>query len=178
MNELQTYELSEKQFLLFNAPRKYLHSVMPQLIARMAVKGNLFIVDAGNSFRPYNIAREIRRHTDQVHDSLENIKLSRVFTSYQVLTRLETLNNPKMPLMVLDLLSMFYDEHTSVKERERLLFRSLDYLKRISMYVPVAVSCAQSTNENYQDWIANIRQYADEIFYLEQAPAPENYRLF
>ena len=80
--------------------------------------------------------------------------------------------------MVLDLLSMFYDEHTSTKERERLLFRSLDYLKQISMYVPVAVSCAQSNNENYQDWIANIRQYADEAFYLEQAPVPENYRLF
>ncbi|MBI9047808.1 MAG: hypothetical protein JEZ00_00195 [Anaerolineaceae bacterium] len=178
MNDIQSYELSEKQILLFNAPRKYLHSVMPQLIARMAIKGNLFIIDAGNAFRPYSIAREIRRFTENVNISLENIKLSRVFTCYQVLTRLETLHNPKMPVLVLDLLDMFYDEHTSSKERERLLFRSLDYLKRTSLQVPVAISCAQSKNENYADWIANIRQYADEIVYLEQAPAPENYRLF
>jgi hypothetical protein len=178
MNEIQSPSLSEKKLLLLNAPRSYLHNLMPQLIARLALKGELFVIDAGNAFRPYTIAREIRRLTEEVAPRLENIKLSRVFTCYQVLTRLETLSNPHMPILVLDLLDMFYDEHTSSKERERLLRKSLDCLKRVSLDVPVAISCGQSKNEHYPAWIATVKQYADEIFRLEQALVPENYRFF
>jgi hypothetical protein len=178
MNEIQYPSLSEKRLLLLNAPRSYLHNLMPQLIARLALKGELFIIDAGNAFRPYTIAREIRRLTEEVNPLLENIKLSRVFTCYQVLTRLETLDNPRMPILVLDLLDMFYDEHTSSKERERLLRKSLDCLKHLSQDVPVAISCGVSKNENYAGWIAAVRQYTDEVFQLEQAPVPENYRFF
>lgn len=178
MNEIQYPILSENQLLLINAPRKYLHTLMPQLIARMAVSGELFIIDAGNSFRPYTVAREIRRQSDEIYSKLENIKLSRVFTCYQVLTRLETLETLHMPLLVLDLLDMFYDEHTGSKERERLLFKSMDCLKYASLKTPVAVSCGQSNNELYPAWIAAIRQYADEIYQLESPAVPQNYRLF
>jgi len=178
MNEIWYPRLSENLLFLFNTPRRYLHSIMPQIIAGLAVKGELFVIDAGNSFRPYTIAREIRRQSDEIYPKLENIKLSRVFTCYQVVTRLETLEKPQMPLLMLDLLDMFYDEHTSSKERERLLIKSLDCLKRISLDTPVAVSCAQSQNEHYPAWIAAVRQYASEVFQLESLPAPENYRLF
>ena len=178
MKEIQYPPLLKKQLLLFCAPRKYLHRIMPQIIAGMAIKGELFVVDAGNTFRPYTTAREIRRLSDEIYPKLENIKLSRVFTCYQVLTRLETLEKLSIPLLILDLLDMFYDEHTSAKERERLLIKSLDCIKRFSLDIPVAISCPQSKNGQYPAWIGIVRNYADEIFQLESVPTPQNYRLF
>ena len=84
-------------------------------------------------------ARELRRQTPRVQETLKRILLSRAFTCYQTMALLAKLPVDGTPVVVLDLLATFRDENVSWGKRRRLLDSSLNLLKRISAGAPVAV---------------------------------------
>jgi hypothetical protein len=82
-------EVHPGHLYLLLAPRPFGRNAMNTLAAHLAVSGPLRVLDAGNWFDAYAIARLVRRQTAQLDQVLQNIRVARAFTCYQVLTLLE-----------------------------------------------------------------------------------------
>lgn len=115
--------------------------MMLALASRLAPGNVVRVLDGGNQFNAYTVSREIRRHTAELNRALNNIRLSRGFTCYQMLVLLaDTPTIPERPVLVLDLLATFYDESVPLVESRRLLENALIHLRRLCRTAPVMVS--------------------------------------
>ncbi|MEI8131997.1 MAG: hypothetical protein WCG34_06155 [Leptolinea sp.] len=115
--------------------------MMLALASRLAPGNVVRVLDGGNQFNAYTVSREIRRHTAELNRALNNIRLSRGFTCYQMLVLLaDTPTVPERPVLVLDLLATFYDESVPLGESRRLLENAIIHLRRLSRTAPVMVS--------------------------------------
>jgi len=113
-------------WLLVVGPRAICPTLLA-LTARLAELGPVRVVDCGNRYNVYPVARAARGRPEV----LERIRVSRAFTCYQVLTLLESTPAIQVPLVVLDLLSTFYDESVQIRERKRLLRACVMHLERL-----------------------------------------------
>lgn len=111
---------------------------MLDLAARLTLRGPVYLLDCGNRSNMYHVAKELRTLTSDPVGMLKNIRLSRAFTCYQVLSLLEKLQpEPGVPVLILDLLSTFMDESVHLDESVMLFEKTLQC---ISHLVPVVVS--------------------------------------
>ncbi len=103
-------------------------------IASLGALGPVRVLDGGNRFNAYVLARAARGQP-QV---LDRITASRAFTCYQVLSLLEStpaiqVASAEVPrIVILDLLNTFYDESVHLGERKRLLRACLVQLERLA----------------------------------------------
>lgn len=118
------------------------HIQMLTLAARLALNGEVCVLDGGNSFEAYTVARTVRSFTPEVEATLTRIHIQRAFTCYQLLTLLEETPSTSIPTLVLDALTTFHDESVALSERIRLLKACTQQLKRLSQSGPVVV-CAR-----------------------------------
>lgn len=137
MNSLA--RLKQDQLALIIAP-KAAQTFMLDLAGRLSISGHVRVLDGGNQFNVYPVARTIRRYSYQVAEALKNITVARAFTCYQMVAMLEELQITSTPVLVLDILSTFYDEDVKLIESKRLLHICLANLDRLSKTAPVAVS--------------------------------------
>jgi hypothetical protein len=112
------------------------------MAARLALRGPLLMLDCGNRSNPLPLVRALRCLTPNPVHSLGNIRTSRAFTCYQVVTLLEEVGffPIQQPVIIFDLLSTFYDESVKYAESRRLLERSLSCIDHIRRAAPVLVS--------------------------------------
>ena len=122
-------------WMLIVGPRS-LSAAMLTAIARLGERGYLRVLDGGNRFNAYTVARAARGR----RDILERITISRAFTCYQVLSLLESTPANPFPFVVLDLLSTFYDESVQFGERKRLLRACIAHLDRLAQVAGGVVS--------------------------------------
>ena len=115
-------------------------AVMLELAARLSLNGRLRVLDGGNRFNIFPVARTIRRYTAELNGALARIQLSRAFTCYQMAAMLAEAPADELPTLVVDLLSTFYDDNVSLAESQRLLEDCLPHLKRLSQGAPLVVS--------------------------------------
>ncbi len=120
--------------------------LMLELAARLALEGPLLVLDGGNQFNAYPVARSIRRHSVDLTAALQNLRLARGFTCYQMEALLAGCQAEGHPILVFDLLSTFYDENVPMGEARRLLGLCIRHLKSLSRVAPVVVG-ARPTNE-------------------------------
>jgi hypothetical protein len=155
------------------APRQVVPQIMTML-ATLALRGRVVVVDGGNRFDGYALARELRRHTPQVQDALKRILLSRAFTCYQTMALLAKLPVDGTPVVVLDLLATFRDENVNWGKRQRLLGSSLDFLKRISASAPVAVWACTHSPALKEDplLLTALLEIAHDIWKLQELETP------
>ena len=117
---------------------------MLDLAARLAQRGPLRVLDGGNSFNAYTVARSLGRWAGEdgkdLEKALKRISVARAFTCYQVLTLLSETPTAPCPTLVLDLLATFYDENVELYESQRLLESCLGHLLRLSRLAPVVIS--------------------------------------
>jgi hypothetical protein len=114
-------------------------AVFFELVARLALQGELYILDCGNTFQGYRLARALYQRTADIEAVMRRVMLSRAFTCYQVETLLcEEVFVPQ-PILVLDFLSTFYDQNVRAAERRRLLKVCIRRLQALSQRAPVAV---------------------------------------
>jgi hypothetical protein len=116
---------------------------MLDLAARLAQRGVLRVLDGGNSFNAYTVARNLGRIVGggaALQSALGRIHIARAFTCYQVLTLLGETPAVPHPTLVLDLLATFYDENVELYESRRLLEKCTQHLLRLSRLAPVVVS--------------------------------------
>lgn len=143
------------------------------LFTVLAVQGHeprLF--DGGNRFDGYFVARLARRLTPRPHAVLEHMQLSRAFTCFQLAELIETAPASAAPLLVLDLLSTFYDESVPLRESERLLGRVIGQLQRLARSAPVVVGAREPQSLVAERWtlLDQLQAAADAAWMLRPPP--------
>lgn len=156
------------RILLLVAPDS-LASDLFEMVARLALQSSLYILDGGNTFQGYSLARALHRYTHDIAGPMQRVMLSRAFTCYQMLALFESLlagrdfaphslrptapehglpcplrpaapeHGLPCPVLVLDFLGIFYDQDVRMPERRRLLRGCIQRLQTLARRTPVAV---------------------------------------
>ena len=132
-------QASPYQVLLFIAPGAARRQMLAW-IALQAGTGKVRVIDGGNQFNVYQVAKHIRRQTSGVYETLHNISVSRSFSCYQMTAMLEKTPPAATPLFILDFLFSYYDEDIRLRESQRLLQKALRTIYRISRHSTVVIS--------------------------------------
>ncbi|MCJ7696649.1 MAG: hypothetical protein MUO40_14660 [Anaerolineaceae bacterium] len=155
--------------------------ILVEIIAELALKRKLLVLDGGNRFDGYGLAHALRRHTINLDDALKNILLSRTFTCYQLTTLLSDLTCDNTPIVVLDILSTFLDENVNLEIRHKLLSSCLTHLQRLSQTAPVVVWARTRSLPGIEDegLMEELLKASDKIWYTENPqPATKQLSLF
>jgi len=164
------------RWILLVGPRT-LNSTMLEAIAKLGDIGPVRVLDGGNRFAAYKVARAVRGKPE----ILNRITVARAFNCYQVLSVLEDTPSIPSPFVVLDMLSTFYDESVKARERKRLLYSCIVQLKRlvrnaggvVSIHPPVVPS------QTATELLKMIQDYTCDSYYVVPKPSPyEPMRLF
>ena len=155
------------------APKAVRYSLM-SMLAALALRGRVIVVDGGNCFDGYALARILRQHTHHVQAALKQVWLSRAFTSYQMVAMLAELPHDGTPVVVLDMLATFLDENVNITKRKRLLDNSLNLLRRISEKAPVAVwaRTRSTATEEDEHLLTPLLETAQDIWELQPSETP------
>lgn len=115
---------------------------LQELAARLALRGPLLLLDCGNHANPLLLMRDLRRQTADPLPALENVRVSRAFTCYQVVALLERVASfpAPQPVLMLELLATFYDESVSFVEGQRLLKQCFACLNMLRRSAPLLIS--------------------------------------
>ena len=151
---------------------------MLDLAARLAQRGTLRVLDGGNSFNAYTVARSLGRELGAGDKKLENalkrISVARSFTCYQMLTLLSETPAAPCPTLVLDLLATFYDENVELYESQRLLENCIEHLLRLSRLAPLVVSArplvASQPVQDRSCLVQTLEAAAHQVLYQAGSP--------
>lgn len=137
--------LSSELIILYGSPFTY--ALTDQLAARSQLpvgkgsdEGDVLYIDGGNCFNLYRISELTRRLGMGVRESLQNIRLSRAFTSQQLATLIVreldvTLSqHPSKLVVVSDLLSIARDEEVDAGEARNMLNLAICSLRQITSH--------------------------------------------
>jgi hypothetical protein len=160
--------------VLQSPPRDLLLS----LVAALALNGPLLVLDAGNQFDAYRLARLIRRQTADLYQVLEGVRVSRAFTCYQVVALFEQLPLVAMPHVIFDLPATFYDESVTAAESHRLLRIALYHVRRVSRVAPMVISVRPPHSPQRVELLAAVVKLADQLLTWEASDTPAQLRLF
>ena len=143
-----------------------MHTPLLSNLHRLAERSPLTVLDGGNRFNAYLVARGARGQTEL----LERITVSRAFTCYQMLTLLETTPCLPRPILALDLLNTFYDESVRVHERRRLLTGCIAHLDRLSRLAGGAVTVQPPAVPSPEaiEFVRMLEAHAADMFLPEQ----------
>lgn len=119
------------QVMLVVAPHAA-NPLMLELAARLAVEQPVRVLDGGNRFNVYPVAKGVRRRTSRLEETLGRVTLSRAFICYQLLALLEESPNTSAPTLLLDMLTTFLDESVPLPECRCLLGKCLPHLCRLA----------------------------------------------
>ena len=111
-----------------------------QVMAELALRGPLTVLDGGNRFPAFHLIRLISSRIPDPSSILQHTFVRRAFTCYQMLALLEGTPALPQPYILLDLLATFYDEQISVQEVHRLLDGCLRQVERLCQTSPVLVT--------------------------------------
>ena len=171
-------QLSPRQLHLVLAPHRAQRQMMTVLTARLAVTGQVRLVDAGNCFDGYGLARQLRQQTSYWQAALERVSVARAFTCYQVETLLTESVSGFSPVLVLNLLDTFYDENVKLSERLRLLEVSLAELRRLCRAASVAVSASLPARGQPGELLEILAGVAGQVWSFEEPQPADPLRLF
>ncbi len=163
-------------WVLLVGPRS-MNSTMLTAIARLGEGGSLRVLDGGNRFNAYKVARAARGRPE----ILNHITISRAFTCYQVLSLLESTPAIQESFVVLDLLNTFYDESVQVGERMRLLRACIAHLERLEHAAGGVVSVHPPAvpSQTAVELLGQLQASAADTYFIQSVvPAPEPMRLF
>lgn len=162
------------RILLLVSPASPLNTLF-ELVARLTLQNHLYILDGGNAFQGYMLARALRRHTPHITPFLQRVLLSRAFTCYQMSALLAEGHFEPRPILVLDFLSTFYDQGVRAVERRRLLGGCIRRLQVLSKQAPVAVWVRQRSviPEDGLPFLELLQRAAGQVWYppLPDTPA-------
>jgi hypothetical protein len=171
-------QLSPRQLHLVLAAHHLQRQLMTLLTARLAMNNRVRLVDAGNCFDGYGLARQLRLQTPRWQQALERVSVARAFTCYQVETLLSETVADTAPVLVLNLLDTFYDENVRLPERQRLLRVSLGELGRLSHMASVAVSASYPKPGQPAELLEALARAAGQVWSYEEPQPVEPLRLF
>lgn len=169
-------------------------ALMLETAARMALRNTVRVLDGGNQFNAYHVARSIRRYSADLEGTLARIQLARAFTCYQV----ETLicgaasglpqpgqlgrggSNHAAVTLILDMLATFHDDNVSLAERKRLLLRCRSALQRIAerSILMLGIRPPRAGAADQEELSEMVLGWADDIWRAEPPQTQSAPRLF
>jgi hypothetical protein len=166
--------LFEPRLLVLAAAHAASESMLT-LAAHLALRGPLRVLDAGNRFNAYIVARAVRRRSEKnLAETLKRIQVARAFTCHQVVALLEETQAQALPTLVIDLLDTFYDESVSLEERTRLARRCVTNLHRLSQQAVVVVSLRPPRPPKKDPTgLLDIIQDAADQFWFQEVSQPD-----
>jgi hypothetical protein len=177
---------SPGRWRLVVGPRS-LNATMLVAIARLGSAGPVRVLDGGNRFNAYPVARAVRGQPEV----LSRITVSRAFTCYQVLSLLESTPAIQVAsgaqgaspfrLVALDLLNTFYDESVRAGERKHLLQACLAQVERLAVNAgAISVHPPALASQTAVELLEMLQACAAvETYFVEpELPPPEPLRLF
>jgi hypothetical protein len=168
-------QLSSPRLHLVLAERQVRRQVMTALTARLAQRGAVRLLDGGNSFDGYGLARLLHQQGPQWRLALDRVKVARAFTCYQMAALLAQTDALPRPTLVLDLLDTFSDENTPFSDRRRLQELCLPAQVAVSIRLPPASPQAEQLLERLT---AAVVQADGEVWRFATAVTPPPLRLF
>ena len=164
------------RWILLVGPRSINFTIL-EAIAKLGSIGPVRVLDGGNRFAAYKVARAVRGQAE----ILERITVARAFNCYQVLSLLEDTPSIPSPFVVLDMLSTFYDESVKARERKRLLYSCIVQLKRLVRNAGGVVSIHPPAvpSQTATELLKMVQDYTFDSYYVVPKPSPyEPMRLF
>ena len=143
-----------------------------QIMAELAVRGPLTVLDGGNRFPAYHLIRLIRSRLPDPSTALQHTFVRRAFTCYQMLALLEGTSALPQPYILLDLLATFYDEQISIQEVRRLLDGCLHEIERLCLTSPVLVTTTPPPTAERAFLVEQLCAHAGQLFAVEVPALP------
>jgi hypothetical protein len=137
------------------------------LIAELGLRGAVTILDGGNRYQPYQVAKLLRRKTANISTAANRLFSQRAFTCYEMNTLLGSTPSLLQPYVILDLLNTFYDDHVPCREARRLLDICLNQIQRLVLSGPVVVTLAPPLAEERGFLFEQVCRKADEVLIKE-----------
>ncbi len=168
-------ELSTPQLHLVIAPRAALATLINQLVTRLALRGEVLILDGGNSFDAYQVARLVHQQEISLA-ALQRIQIARGFTCYQmerlIATQIAAAKNTATPVprVIMNLLETFFDESVNISERQRLLRSCLIQLQRLSQTAAIIMSERLRPSKPASEFLKLLEETADQVWRFEEPP--------
>lgn len=158
------------------APRRMERGAVNLLIAGLAVKGLVYILDGGNCFDGYGLARRLRSLSEQAEAILRRVRVARAFTCHQMTALLSQQADAPISLVILEMLDTFRDENIPEEERLRLLGICLVEVERLSRKAMVLAAISRPKAD--PGHLARLLQIAERRFEFEEPLEEKPLRLF
>lgn len=147
------------------------------LVAQLALVSKVQVVVGGNCFDAHKLARLVRRRTVALDETLERIGQTRPFTANQTVQLINELE-PTTPIIVLDLLTTFYDENISDVESVRLVRLAGERLYALGEQTAVIVTARKQPTSGRAGLIKLLHGTANRVYLQEQRDIPIQKHLF
>lgn len=125
MNTLTKFP--KKLTLVTSSNSKYRKMALDMLI-QVSLREPVWVLDAGNRFQAFDLARACRRHTVNLESTLRRIQIARAFTPYHLRTLAQKMRTVPETLFLLDCLAPFGADIAPYQEQARLLNNILQAL--------------------------------------------------
>lgn len=145
--------------------RDGLREMATPLLAELALRGKVLVIDGGNRLQAYPLARALRERTTRLDLLSQRLLIRRAFTAYQMLALLESTPVLSSPLVILDLLATFYDETLAVGLARWLIQRCLQEINRLQNQTPVFILLISSPTSQRRFLQEMVCDKADTLFF-------------
>ena len=170
MNEL--LDLRSKQWTLLILPHLFRDRLLIAA-ARLAERGPVSVFDCGRQFDASIVARAARGRTEII----DRIHVQRAFICFEVAKLLMQKPANHGPVLILDMLSTFYDENLQIHTRKFLLEGCLLNLERLSAGAGLAVTVSLPPKSSDSFPLFERLQSAAPQVLTYAMPAPESQQL-
>lgn len=157
------------QFLIQETIGKEREKVV-ELITRRILRGNFFLIAAGDWFVDHDDLRySLFRYTNDFDEILDRLRLVRARTCFQFLDVLVEADKENLPVLVLDPLHHFYNADIELPTRSRLLQECCHFMKRLSLSNPAALLVPKVDTPDYKRFFPILAAVADEVIPVVEA---------
>lgn len=156
--------------LLYRPPKE----VMLAVTTRIALAEPVCVLDAGNQFDAWQVARLARRHTVELDRVLGRLQVARAFTCYQVVSLFEQASAAAVAHVVFNLLATFCDESVPLNESYRLLKIVSEHLNRLRDSTPIVIlSVYPPRQPGRLGLVQSLLSLADHTFTWDESDPPD-----
>jgi hypothetical protein len=160
-------ENTEKRGLTLLLTRDQARQSKTELIARLILRGPLFVLSGDEWLPSYELPRLIRERTTEIRQVMDRLYSTRASTCHRLFDSLANLPSKGEPILVLELLHTFYDADVPLRLRLFRLRECCRELTRLAFYRPVIVMTQESAAEDYEKFTSALYSVSDNVFRLE-----------
>lgn len=159
-------DTTEKRGLALILTRDRARQSKMDLIARLILKGPLFVVSGDEWLPAFDLPRIIRGQTTAVREVMNRLSSVRTSTCYRLFDSLANIPSKGEPILVMDFLHTFYDADIPLRTRLFRLRECCRELARLAFHRPVLVMTQEREGEEYDRFIPALWPIVDQSFTL------------